>query len=99
MPERVTSIFGIYRLEGVPITLSGGARYASHFFTDNANSIRVRGATVFDAAIGYRLPFGDVTLRGRNLTDRLYANWFGGSVRQITLSAPRSIDISFTARF
>lgn len=99
VPERVASLFGIYRFEGVPITLSGGARYAGHFFTDNANSIRVRGATVFDAAIGYRLPFGDVTLRGRNLTDRLYANWFGGSARQITLSAPRSVDISFTARF
>lgn len=99
VPERVASVFGIYRVESVPITLSGGVRYASHFFTDNANSIRVRGAAVFDAAIGYRLPSGDITLRGRNLTDRLYANWFGGSARQITLSAPRSVDISFTAKF
>ncbi|MCI4591072.1 TonB-dependent receptor [Sphingobium sp. BYY-5] len=99
VPERVAGVFGIYRFEDVPITLSGGARYASHFFTDNANSIRVRGGAVFDAAIGYRLPFGDIILRGRNLTDRLYANWFGGSVRQITLSAPRSVDISFIARF
>lgn len=99
VPERVASLFGIYRFDGVPITLTGGARYAGHFFTDNANSVRVRGATVFDASIGYRLPFGDITLRGRNLTDRLHASWFGGSARQITLSAPRSVDISVTARF
>ncbi|MFA7602954.1 MAG: TonB-dependent receptor [Novosphingobium sp.] len=99
VPERVASVFGIYRIEGAPITLSGGARYASHFFTDSANSIRVRGATVLDAAISYRLPFGDITLRGRNLTDRFHANWSGGAARQITLSAPRSVEIGFSARF
>lgn len=99
VPERVASLFGVYRVDRVPITLTGGMRHASHFFTDNANSVRVGSSTVFDASIGYRLPFGEITLRGRNLTDRLYANWFGGSARQITLSAPRSIDINFTTRF
>lgn len=99
VPERVASVFGIYRLVDIPITLSGGMRYAGHFFTNNANSVRVRDAAVFDAAIGYRLSFGDITLRGRNLTDRLYANWFGGSARQITLSAPRSVDIGLNAKF
>ncbi|WP_293875032.1 MULTISPECIES: TonB-dependent siderophore receptor [unclassified Sphingomonas] len=98
VPERVASVFGIYRFDALPISVSGGARYMSRFFTDNANSVRVRGSTVFDAAIAWRLPYGDVTLRGRNLTDRLYANWFGGSARQLTLGAPRSVDISFTAR-
>lgn len=99
VPERVASLFGTYHFGRVPITLSAGARYHSHFFTDNANSIRVWGAAVLDVAISYRLPFGEVTLRGRNLTNRLYANWFGGSARQITLSAPRSFEISFTAKF
>ena len=99
VPERVAGLYGVYRFEAVPITLSGGARYASHFYTDNANSIRVGSATVVDAAIGYRLPFGEITLRGRNLTNELYANWFGGSARQITLGAPRSVDISFNAAF
>ncbi len=98
VPERVASVFGIYKLDGVPVSLSGGARYMSHFFTDNANTVRVRGSTVFDAAVAWRLPYGDITLRGRNLTNRLYANWFGGSARQLTLGAPRSVDISFTAR-
>ncbi len=98
VPERVASLFGIYRFDALPVSLSGGARYMSHFFTDNANTVRVRGSTVFDAAVAWRLPQGDVTLRARNLTNRLYANWFGGSARQLTLGAPRSIDISFTAR-
>ncbi|AEG47851.1 TonB-dependent receptor [Sphingobium chlorophenolicum L-1] len=99
VPERVASLFAIYRPAALPITLTAGARHMGHFYTDNANSIRVRAATIIDASIGYRLPFGEVTLRGRNLTDRLYANWFGGSARQLTLAAPRSVDLSFTARF
>jgi len=92
-------VFGVYKLDALPVSLSGGARYMSHFFTDNANTVRVRGSTVFDAAIAWRLPPGNVTLRARNLTNRLYANWFGGSARQLTLGAPRSVDISVTARF
>lgn len=99
VPEQVASVFGVYRFEDSPITLTAGGRYASAFFTDNANSVRVGSAAVFDASIGYGLPYGEVTLRGRNLTDRLYANWFGGSTRQITLSAPRSFDVNYTARF
>lgn len=99
VPEQVASLFGIYRFEGLPITLSAGARHMGRWYTDNANTVRVRASTVFDASIGYRLPFGDITLRGRNLTDELYANWFGGSARQLTLGAPRGVDLSFTARF
>jgi len=99
VPERVAGLFGVYRFTGAPVTITGGARYASHFFTDNANSIRVRGSTVLDASVGYGLSVGEVTVRVRNLTDAFYANWFGGSARQITLSAPRSVDVSYTARF
>jgi len=99
VPERVAGLFGVYRFAGAPVTITGGARYAGHFFTDNANSIRVRSSTVLDASIGYGLPVGEVTLRVRNLTDAFYANWFGGSARQITLSAPRSIDVSYAAKF
>lgn len=100
VPEKVASIFAVYRFEEMPVTLTAGGRHASAFYTDNANSVRVSSATVFDASIGYGLPYGgEITLRGRNLTDRLYANWFGGSNRQITLSAPRSFDVSYTVKF
>ena len=99
VPERVASLFGVYRFDDVPVTLTAGVRHAAAFFTDNANSVRVGSSTIFDASIGYRLPHGEIALRGRNLTDAFYANWFGGSNRQITLSAPRSFDVSYTVKF
>lgn len=99
VPEQVASLFAIYRFEDNPLSLSGGLRHASAFYTDNANSVRVGSSTVFDAGVTLRLAQGEVSLRGRNLTDTVYASWFGGSSRQITLGAPRSFDVNYTVRF
>ena len=95
----VANLFAIYRLQALPLTFSAGVHHASHYFTDNANTIRVRGYTITDVAIGYRLPFGEVTLRARNLFNEFYATWRGGSVTQLMIAAPRSLEASLTARF
>ena len=95
----VANLFAIYRLDVLPVTLSAGVHHASHFFTDNANTIRVRGYTVTDASVAYRLPFGDVTLRARNLFNEFYATWRGGSVTQLLIAPPRSLEATFTAKF
>ena len=42
---------------------------------------------------------GDITLRGRNLTDTLYADWTGASASQVQLGAPRTVDLSYHVRF
>lgn len=97
--SHVANLSAVYRPDALPITLSGGLRHAGAFYTDNANAIRVRGYTVADAALGYRLPFGDVTLRVRNLFNSFYATWRGGSVTQLMIAAPRTVDASFTVRF
>lgn len=47
----------------------------------------------------YRLPFGDLTLRGRNLTDELYADYTDICPDQLPISAPRSVELSLFTRF
>ncbi|WP_152670264.1 TonB-dependent receptor [Lysobacter capsici] len=95
VPERVANLFASYRFEGVPITLGGGARHVGAFYTNNANSIRVAAHTVWDASVAYRLPFGEIALFGRNLTDEFYADWSGGAADQIVIGAPRSVELTF----
>lgn len=99
VPELVANLFASYRFDAMPVTLSTGVRHAGRFFTNNANTIRVAKHTVLDAAVAYRLPFGEVTLRGRNLTDELYADWAGGAADQVVLGAPRSVELGLTVKF
>lgn len=99
VPERVATLFANYRPGAWPVTLSLGARYASHFYTNNANTIRVDGYTLLDAGIAYAIGPGDISLRGRNLTDELYGEWTGASSTQIVLGAPRSFELTYSARF
>lgn len=99
VPETIGNLFVSYRLPGLPLTIGAGARHAGRFFTDNANSIVVDGYTVFDASIGWQLPFGELALHGRNLTDELYADYSDVSPRQFQIAAPRSFDLTLTTRF
>lgn len=78
-PPNVTNhVFNLdtsYRLAGLPLTLGAALRHAGDFYTDNANTIRIKGYAVLDASISYRLAGSMLTLRGRNLMDRFYADW------------------------
>jgi iron complex outermembrane receptor protein len=73
--------------------------HCGHWYTDNANQIRVGDHTTLEAAVTSRLKFGELTLRGRNLTDELYADYTDISPDQLTLAAPRSVELSLYARF
>lgn len=99
VPETVANLFGFYSFENAPVTLSAGIRRAGRFFTDNANAIRVKGYTSLDAAIGYKLGFGTVTLRGRNLTNEFYADYTDVNPSQFQIAPPRSVDLTLTANF
>lgn len=99
IPETIANLFAFYSIEGTPVTLSGGIRHAGRFFTDNANQVRARGYTTLDAAIGYRIGPGEITLRGRNLTNAFYVDYTDVSTQQFQVAAPRSVEIAFTARF
>lgn len=99
IPETVANLFAFYSVEGLPLTLSAGLRHAGRFYTDNANTIRARGYTTVDAAIGYKFGFGELTLRGRNLTDAFYVDYTDMLPTQFQVGAPRSVEISLLTRF
>lgn len=96
VPERVAGLYAVYDFAHSPWSLSLGARHVGRFYTNNANSIRVAAHTVVDAAVNWRLPLGQLSLRGRNLGDALYADWNGGAPDQILLAAPHSVELSWT---
>ena len=97
VPAQVYNLFVSYDLDGAPIRLTAGLHRANHIFGDNANLVRAKGYTVFDASMTYQLEVGDITLRARNIGNELYAEWATAS--QAYLGAPRSFDVTFRTRF
>ena len=79
--------------------MSAGLRHAGRFYTDNANTIRARGYTTIDAAVGYKVGFGEITLRGRNLSDEFYVDYSDVSTLQFQVAAPRTVEIALLASF
>jgi iron complex outermembrane receptor protein len=99
IPETVANLFAFYSFDSLPLTVSAGLRHAGRFYTDNANTIRARGYTTVDAAIGYKFDFGELTLRARNLTDAFYVDYTDMLPTQFQVGAPRSVEISLLTRF
>ena len=100
MPTTTFNASALYALDSVPVTFGGFLRHASGFYTDNANSIFVRGHWLVDASVSYAVT-DDVSLsvRGRNLTDAFYGEYSGYPSTNIYIGAPRSVDVTLTARF
>jgi iron complex outermembrane receptor protein len=99
VPERTARLWAWYRLPDTPLRIGVGVRYQGRFFTNNANSTEAAGFTLVDAQASWSVGSGEVTLRGRNLTDTLYADWTGASASQLLLGAPRTVDLSYHVRF
>lgn len=89
-----------YTLPGLPVTISAFARHVSGFYTDTANSIRVRGRTTIDAAIAWQVAdTASLTLRGRNLTNAFYGEYSGYPTTNIYIGAPRGFEVSLATHF
>ncbi|GBD47979.1 TonB-dependent receptor [Methylopila sp. Yamaguchi] len=98
--EQTFNLWTTYRLASIPVTFGAGVRHVGDFYTDNANTIRVDGRTLLDASIAYDVPVGGtLTLRGRNLTNKFYAEWSGYSSTQVYVGAPRSFDVTYSVKF
>jgi iron complex outermembrane receptor protein len=77
------------------LVLTGTIRQVGKRWGDNANTRRVAGFTTYDAAVGYHIgPGTRITLRGRNLTDRIYTQSVSNTAGR--LEPPRSLDVTFT---
>jgi iron complex outermembrane recepter protein len=73
----------------------GTIRHVGRRWGDNGNTRRVAGFTTVDAAVAYRIrPSLRMTVRGRNLTDRIYTQSVSNTAGR--LEAPRSVDVTFT---
>lgn len=65
-----------YALPSVPgLTLTGGIRYLGSSWADNANTLKVPSATLFDAGVSYDFaPDWNANLFVTNLTDKRYVS-------------------------
>jgi len=99
VPERMANLFATYRPDGSNLEWFVGLNRTGSIFTDNANQIRIHGATTVDAAVSYRLRPAVFTLRVRNLTDKLYATWGGRAASQVLIAPGRSVELSATVAF
>lgn len=99
VPQRTANLTLFYALDPVPVTLTGAVRHVGDLYTSTANDVRVNGYTLLDAGIGYRLAQATIWLRARNLTNRFYGYWSGYGANQIYVGAPRSVDVTLSARF
>jgi iron complex outermembrane recepter protein len=94
VPRRTANLWVDYRFGATAWTTGAGLRHVGDMYSDNANTIRLNAHTLLDAYVSYRLPKATVTLRGRNLGDKLYATWNGASAaNQVILGTPRSVDL------
>ena len=94
VPERVFNLFATYRLDDVPLELYLGANRTGAMYTDTANQIRINGHTTADIGAGYRFKAALVSLRVRNLTDKLYATYGGRAASQVLLAPQRAFELS-----
>lgn len=99
VPERVANLFATYRPQGSRADWSVGLNHSGPFYTDNANTIRVAGATTVDAGVSYALNPFVLSLRVRNLTDKTYATWVGRAVSQVVLAPGRSFEVAASMAF
>ncbi|SEL11420.1 iron complex outermembrane recepter protein [Roseateles sp. YR242] len=99
-PTSTANAFASYAVPGTPLTLSGFVHYAAGFYTDTANSIHVDGHTTLDASMAWKTSRDTtLTLRGRNLTNAFYGEYSGYPTTNVYLGAPRSVEVSWLARF
>ena len=97
--ERLAGVWTTYALQRIPLSIGGGVRYRGAFHLNNANSARASGSALLDAQATWRVASGEITLRGKNLTDAFSADWTGFGGNQVMLGAPRTVDLAYHVRF
>ncbi len=98
--RRMANLWFDYSFGGLPLKAGAALHHTGRRFSNTANSIAMNAFTTADLYASWRLARGDVTLRVRNAGDALYASWTGANPNsQVMLGAPRSVDVTFMARF
>lgn len=99
IPNRLANLWFIYE----PTTnweAGVGARYVSSVYQNYSNTLKVPSYTLYDAYIKYAIdPHLDLTLRGRNLSDKLYATFIHQSNAQYYVGEPRSVELTLDFKY
>ncbi len=98
VPERSAGIWATYRFIDYPLVVSAGVRGQGRYFANNANTVRIGGYALLDAQASWRVGNGDVTVRGKNLTNRFYVDW-GLTANQVMIGMPRVVEAAYQFRF
>jgi len=96
-PERLADLTLTWAPRNAPLTVFGAIRHNGEFYTTNSNLYRVSAVTMLDAGITWRADFAEITLRGRNLTDELYAEF--GFTDNVMIGQPRNVEVSLRRSF
>ena len=82
------------------VQIGGDVRHVGARFADSANTISEGSYNLFGAFASYKLDRNTtLTLRARNLTDKIYSEFLSGTGAMAYLGAPRTFDLSIHARF
>ncbi len=96
VPQQVANLWGHYRFGQWQSSL--GLRHVGKRYSDNANTITLKGYTAVDASIAWHYNKNTIfRLLGRNLTDRVYTTSSYGN--QFILSEPRRFDLIAEMKF
>ncbi len=97
VPKRVANLWLVY--EPTPVwELGVGTRYVDSVYANSANTQKLPSYTLFDAFAAYSVNAHlDVTVRGRNLSDKVYA--YTGSRTQYYVAEPRSVELSLDLKY
>ena len=99
-PNRVANLWVDYKLSNSPLKVGMGLNHTGDAYTANDNLVKINGRTTADAYANWDFKPGVVTVRVRNLTNRLYATWSGSSAaNQVIVAAPRSVELSYRVAF
>lgn len=97
IPKRLGNLWLIYQ----PLSdwqFGLGARHVTSVYADSANTQKLPAYTLYDAYARYSVSQHlDITLRGRNLSDKLYA--YSGSSSQYYVGEPRSVELSLDLNY
>jgi iron complex outermembrane receptor protein len=100
VPELVINAFADWRFANSPWSMGASVNHTGDFFTSNANTVKVNGATLADAYIRWSMNRRTaVTARVRNLFDTEHATWTGASATQVIVGTPRAIELGVRTSF
>ena len=95
VPRKTGNLWADYRFAGLPLAFGAALRGVSGAYTNNANTVRMKGYWLGDVYASWTAKPAVITLRVRNVSDELYATWGGASANnQVILGAPRTVELS-----